>query len=703
MSLLSDLAWYERPLRILDFIPPAEEQVLSHDYKKSADLKADLAFNAEHMEVMDITFRPDRIFYFKSSAANRVPRDVLTEYLPMARSHGIKQLIYINVHTLAEDSFAKFPDWTQRAEDGQALKTLYGLGYFTCPSSPSYTDWTCQVIKDLAKYDIDGIFLDGPFVSQHGCYCDGCQALYKELYNEKLPSYPRAGSPDWMKWIEHHMQSVERYCRKCRDTLKSVRPDAIIYSNGSRLDTGFGQLGRSNYRMMEYQDILGAEGGFLGGVIDDIPPYKVSMTAKVIEAQSRSKPTVVFISGRHGRWSRYIHPPTQTTLLSAQAVANGANIWYGIYEETADRPGVKAQGEFNRFLAENETYYTATRPVARVGILVSEATVHCYAQEVFESDFTAEATSESEGPGYVEEFSGIYRALVRKHIPFVAVEENELDDQLQPLDVLYLPNTACLTDKVFARLISFVEAGGTIIASSETGFFTEDGSRREQSQIMKLLGIKPLWKQQGPLTQDYMQINEHAGAHFSTGQPLLPSPLFRILIEPVPDTEALAFYYEPAEACYCELPACSPYPAMTHSKLGKGRVYYFAGNLAQTYEKYRFVDFEDIIADPALKYATPLIKLKNCPASVEVSLRKNEQGLMIHLVNLNFDGQRPTRRVVPVGPLEVTIRNCSAVTDQGRLLRSQQRIKPTCDTDSVSFAIDSLVDYEVAVLQGCNI
>lgn len=42
-------------MRIVDFIPPGEEEVLSHDYEKSAKIKADIAFNAEHLEVMDIT------------------------------------------------------------------------------------------------------------------------------------------------------------------------------------------------------------------------------------------------------------------------------------------------------------------------------------------------------------------------------------------------------------------------------------------------------------------------------------------------------------------------------------------------------------------------------------------------------------------------------------------------------------------------
>ena len=695
---MSNLAWYERPLRIVDFIPPGEEQVLSHDYEKSAEVKADIAFNAEHLEVMDITFRPDRIFYFKSSAARRVPRDVLAEYLPLAQSRGIRQLIYVNVHTLAEQTFRDFPEWTQRDLNGQPLKTFYGLGYYACPASESFTKWSCQVMKDLAEYKIDGVFLDGPFISQHGCYCEDCCRRYRELFDEDIPRKVSPGNEKWLRWLEFRMQSVEQYVDRCRKALKSVRPDAIIYMNASRLDTGFGQLGRSNYRLMKYQDILGAEGGFQGGVLDDISPYKVSLTAKILEAQSCSKPTVVFISGRHGRWSRYIHPQAQTTLLSAQAVANGANIWYGIYEETADRPGVKAQGQFNRFLAENEQYYTATRPIARVGILVREAPVNCYGREIFESDFTTAQTNAKEGPGYIGEFEGVYRALARSHVPFVAVEENEIEQQLKPLEVIYLPNTACMSDEVVEKLISFAENGGTIVASSEAGFFNKDGYRRNDSSISKLLGIRPLWKQQGPLIQDYMKFNEDVDTTCLPSQPLIPSPVFRILVEPEDGTELLASYLEPAQACYCELPSCSAYPALTCKKIGKGRVYYFAGNIAQTYEKYRFADFEDIIAAPALKYSRPLIKLENCPASVEVSIRENDSALIIHLVNLSFQGQRPAKSVVPVGPIKITVFERCRKTACVKLLRSDRDISFEKENEKISFTIERIDEYEAATV-----
>ncbi len=61
---------------------------------------------------------------------------------------------------------------------------------------------------------------------------------------------------------------------------------------------------------------------------------------------------------------------------------------------------------------------------------------------------------------------GYMRALLRLNIPFVVVEENNLQ-QLDGLEVLICPRTHTLSDDVCRGIAAFAEAGGTVIAESE--------------------------------------------------------------------------------------------------------------------------------------------------------------------------------------------------------------------------------------------
>jgi beta-galactosidase len=80
------------------------------------------------------------------------------------------------------------------------------------------------------------------------------------------------------------------------------------------------------------------------------------------------------------------------------------------------------------------------------------------------------------GAGYANflSFHGYCRALVRKSIPFVAVEEEHLD-ALDGLRVLFMPRTLVFTPAVEVALGRFLEGGGTVVCESECGAFNPQG------------------------------------------------------------------------------------------------------------------------------------------------------------------------------------------------------------------------------------
>ncbi|NLC67393.1 MAG: hypothetical protein GX754_01105 [Clostridiaceae bacterium] len=159
-----------------------------------------------------------------------------------------------------------------------------------------------------------------------------------------------------------NVDSVTEFVQKTHNIMKAEKPDILLYLNNSALRA---DVTGSNTRKVEpYVDMLGAEGGFVW-VTKDSPLWHVSPMAKQIEAQSNGKPTVIFIAGDYKPRSYYMHTACETRIYYAQAVANGANVWYGIHgpTEQMDTPGGAAAVEFNKFLRKNEVFAEYSEPM----------------------------------------------------------------------------------------------------------------------------------------------------------------------------------------------------------------------------------------------------------------------------------------------------------------------------------------------------
>ncbi|HPO82784.1 MAG TPA: family 10 glycosylhydrolase, partial [bacterium] len=313
--------WWEKPLRIVDIgLPEYKLERIAEAVKR----KKELHFNCEHFSAFGYEGGEKGIFYFKSSVAEQVQLDLLDEYLRAAHREGIRVIIYFNVHWLSPAIANKHKDWVQLRRDGSVIDDVYGLGMSPCVNSPDYRKWSFQVIKDLAQYDIDGIFLDGPIFIASGCYCDACREKFKSEFGEDLPAKEDWESSLWKKFIEFRYQSITDYMRDAYNTLKSTKPDAIIYMNGQGLWPSWPN-GRDNRRLAPHQDIIGAEGGFIGGDLSRVPLWKPAMSAKLLETQASGKPTVIFIAGKNCGWDNYALTPEETRLLYADTIAYGAS------------------------------------------------------------------------------------------------------------------------------------------------------------------------------------------------------------------------------------------------------------------------------------------------------------------------------------------------------------------------------------------
>jgi beta-galactosidase len=171
-------------------------------------------------------------------------------------------------------------------------------------------------------------------------------------------------------------------------------------------------------------------------------------------------------------------------------------------------------------------------------------------------------------------FHGYCRALVRKSIPFVAVEEEHLDI-LDNLTVLFLPRVLVFTQKLEKALENFVNNGGTVVCESETGAFSPQGlyTYPEERLFAKMTGVKEIGRRQ--LTDQTIAVNlDGLCCKMGLAQWLTPLEKNKGIV-----------YADNIEG---SLISCLP--------VGSGKIIYCSGYLGESYFANKTNGFEDFVA-----------------------------------------------------------------------------------------------------------
>ena len=694
--------WWRKPLTIADLEIMGADEVLKINPAELAEKKKQMGFNTEHLTCSDVYGGEKGIFYFKTKIAKYIPRDFFSEYIPEAHKRGIKILVYYNVHWIHVDFGREHPEWLQVDFKGRIINDLYGSGNAPCVNSSSWRRFSLQGIRDVALYDIDGIFLDGPIFAPKACYCRSCQEKFRQKYGLELPREKNWSNPAWRKFIEFRYNSIAEYLRDAAKVLKEVKPEAAIYMNCTGLWPSW-PAARDNRRLMRYQDILGAEGGFLYHDLRTIPLWKPGMTAKILETQAEGKPTVVFIAGAHKCWDEYLLTPAETKLLYADSIANGANPWYGIPYYLTDKPGASASGEMNHFILDNAEFLEGTVSLAYVAVFWSRRTADFYRAGNPTTDFTPqeERVEKRVAAGnFYASFLGCYEALVRSHVPFDILDEEALKPSiLSNYDLIIAPNCACISEDKAEVFSKYVRKGGNLIASFETSRYDEYGYLLDDFGLSEVFGVRVGQGTFGPMDIDYMSIIDRYPIFEGISANMLPSPTYRLDVSPV-TARAIAMYHEKMPSRYVKVTPISKNPSIMINAYGKGCCLYIAGNLFEHYNKYHCPDHRRIIANSVKRMSKPLVTLNNAPQSVEVTVRRQPEKsrILVHLVNFTGEMTRPMESIVPIRDVEVIVHGFK-IYGCAKTLRLGKDLKVRCNENSASFIVPIIKEHEVIALK----
>jgi hypothetical protein len=655
--------WTVEPLSILELADPLQVAAHGREAFEPARIVArvrELNATAAHVFPLACHLDGDTLFFRQNSPGDPPPAfDYLGEWLEHSIPSGLRTIVYFNVHSVKGAYARKHPQWQARRMDGSPKEDVYNIESTFCVNSP-WRRWVFDRVRELCDYAIDGIFYDGPVFFDDCCYCPHCREKFAAKHQARMPAMNALDDLNYPKLVEFRSGSIADFVRESRELIKSIRPSILFYVNANPLQPSR-LTARDNRKLAKCQDVLASEGGFLGGdLMTDGPIWKVGMNAKLLETQASAAgvPHLVFDSLTHTPWTYYTLPAAEAKLLWASSVAHGAATWMSSYKNAMHRPAVLAVKELYAFARKHREELFETRSAANVAVVVSSATLNYYeGADLLRTDFTAAQSSDAPG-NVTRELYGWYHALWANHIPFDLIDEVPLDEgRLTQYRVLILPNVACLSGASVDGLHAFVEAGGTLIASFQSGFHDENGVRRTSPALDDLLGVRRRHPTELSRRQcDYLL--DPASQGESALETCIPSPAYALDVVPTDDAQTLFTFSRPMPDRYAGVPEDSGRAAVIEHRIGRGTAIYFACDMGAALWQWRLPEHRALVTAMVRRGAQPLVELPDAPPCLDLSLRQSRDArkVFVHLVNYNGGMTRPIERVLPLRDIVIRLR-----------------------------------------------
>ena len=720
------MEWYERPVRMMRW-----DYMQNISKMKYMDLEqlAKMKKQEWHINCEWLVGTPGAapglgyLTTFKAEGFERYPGledfDCLREYLPYAHKYGIKLLIYLNMHWYSYEFAKEHPDWEQKVPSGESygkIHPLYGNGTTFCVNSP-WRNWAFKLIKETMKTGVDGIFLDGPVIFPDCCYCQYCQERFKKDYGENIPEKENWRDPLWKSFVEFRRNSLAEFLRDAQKAMREINPKGVIFLNAGGWQPSGWRRSRDIEKMENYQDFNGAEEFFhpkSGKSILDS-----SMMAKYLRAGKKS--AVVFNHYAMGSWHYVPLPSLEIKLALAQTIANRANPWIAVFDPLAENRGEKEPvAEILGFAERNEEYYLKNSSLAKIALHFSRQTSTYYFSE-FDSLYKDIGTGREkglvldQGTGKLiidwkkrkllnetllhNAYLGYYLSLTRNHILFdIILDSNLISEKLKEYEVLVLPNSSCLSENQRKAIKEFVEQGGKLFASFETGFYDERGNPLKDKGWQNFLGIEKIEGIFPPLVgENYITVTEKF-ASFSKGR-LLERPIQALKVKARDGVKTPLFYLKPVSKIYMPLQEVSSYPALLISKYGEGKVIYSPSLLEAFYGEYRIENTSQLLTQVIRVLSSEEIIKINAPSTVEVEAyyQKDFSRYIIHLINTTGDMQRPIKEVIPIRNIKVSLK--AKEVKKVYQLGNRKDVSFAYGEGKIEFVIPELRLYEVVVIE----
>lgn len=586
-------------------------------------------------------------------------RDVLEEAVESAHVNGMRFVARVDF-SLADDSvYQQHPDWFCRSNAGEPILIgeprpgEWSLLYATCPNGPYRNEAVAfPVLREVAgDYAVDGLFINAAHFRP--CWCGTCRRLYRAEVGSSLPEQEDWHDPNWHRWIEWRYDKLAANFGAMYRVIQEARPGLFWTSEfGAITNPRPWQAAQDLVRLAHNCTLLTTGSG--DNIAAGRPPtWLPAIHAKFARTLMGDRVPWATVHPTPGLvWRHTGLPNEELRLWLAQVNAHGAHAWHamtGIPETHADRRNLAIHKEFNDFLRKNEEYFGDTQPITPVAVLWSRRALERFGQD-------------DPVGRWQEEFFGFCDALINRQIPFTVIPDEHLaDDRLSAFRVLVLPGAACLTNDEAAAVGRFVEQGRGLVASFGVGLLDAAGQERHDLALAKVLGVRFSGHILQELVASYMRIEDPSHPLMEGIGPtdLIPNQFSLLMVEALDGTMPLLTLVPtfapatgvgtPPERASIPTPRTSIPVVLT-----RGNRIYFANEIGKLAWRFKLPDHATLIANAVRSVLPePLPVVVEAPYGVQVSLFRQRDRLMTHLVNASVD--RPRADAIPIHDIRLRI------------------------------------------------
>jgi len=611
------------------------------------------------------------------------------------RAMGMRILARTDPHAARDQVRAAHPDWISVTRDGEPRRHWANPElWVTCALGPYNFEFMDQVHREIvSRYEVDGIFANRWAPQGGDCFCIHCQRSFKEAAGHDLPSSADPRDPVRREYIAWRKKRLTELWRHWDATVRAVRPDARFIPNGPPDLKTAGDL---------EAPIQFADNQARRGVA---PPWGNGRRAKEYRSVMGRRPVGgIFSVGleEQYRWKDSVQSDPEIRLWVAEGTANGARPWVTKFSGVLyDRRWVPTVERIYDWHYDHETYLRNEEPLARVALLLSEQTQAHYRG----------VTQGDRGEDHV---LGMYHALIEARVPFELVHEAFLTpDRLDRFKLLILANAAALSDAQCAAIRSYVQRGGSLLATFASSLFDENGDIRTDFGLADVFGVSYAGHIDGPMQNSYLSLD--ADPATGTRHPILAgldaapriiNGVFRVNVRPT------ASFPSPLTLIptYPDLPMEDVYPRVPHTDarelylrdLGRSRVVYVPWDITRTFWEVMAVDHLRLLRN-AVSWAAnepPPVTIDG-PGLIDVTVWRQRGSMTVHLVNLTnpMMMKGPLREVIPVGPLRAHIRLPAGTTAKKvQLLTAGMSIAAERSGDELVLTVPSVDIHEVIAI-----
>jgi hypothetical protein len=627
-------------------------------------------------------------------------RDLFGDYLKALKKKNIRVIARIETNFLHKSIFKERPEWFERNKDGSPREhSETPWVYRTCLFSNYRNEQVPKIINEMASlYDIDGFFTNSwPQVElpPHLCYCENCKKL-GDLTQKQI--------------IEKSMERTLETINIINDTVKK-KGNKLVYN--VNIAGGIGAI-QDLKKVANISSWITTDHQGRGG---NTAIWDCAQQGKVAYAVMKGKPVTNVVGTKTGPWRHSSNSEEETTLWLAQTTSSGMIpwlVWLG--SDLPDKRWQEIGRKYYQFLAKNETHFFNKRPMARLGVVFSNRMNELYkAPGRVPGGYWGETVNPNERGNSTDYLQGIYYALLEGRFLFDFIHEDDLTPEgLKNYTAIILPNTALISDTQATNLRNYVNTGGSIMATFETGLYDEWGKQRNDFALADIFDahLKPGYK--GPLgqifytsidtsheiVQSFKELERLPGGEFYVPMQASGKHILNI-VPPFPNGIPEMVYPYPRSELK-NVNQVKDNPALVVREKGKSRLVYFPTDIDKNVWTRGSVDQSKLLQE-AVKWM--LNGKENVIVEgegyVEVFAWETEPGFALHLLNYNNPNMTKAsiRKSFPVGKQNIKMKLPNDVRiSKAKLLRADTDLSYKQTGNVIEFEIPSITDFEIAAL-----